>query len=176
MESRSTMSSYDRPPPLHRRFSSSGVVCLVGTLELGRHATSVASLPRALAIRRWGTTHRSNRREALLVGALRGNSFGLHHLKSSRLSPGGLGAGGLPLFAVSFLFPFSGPFQRVDVSAAPLPQSFPALSQCVGKRVRRHIEKRELVAAAVEFPTHRHIEEGIGSRRMRFRGHVAHTP
>ena len=86
----------------------------MGTPELGRHATSVASLPRASAIRRWGTTHRSNRREVLLVGALGGTSFGLHHLKSSRLSPAGLRAGGLPLFAVSFLFPFSGPFQRVE--------------------------------------------------------------
>ena len=58
-------------------------------------------------------------------------------------------AGGrIAFFAVSFLFRLSGPFQRVDVSAAPLPQSFPALSQCVGKRVRRHVEKRALVAAA----------------------------
>src|SRR5215467_8403143 len=85
-------------------------------------------------------------------------------------------AGGLPLFAVSFLFRLSGPFQRVDVSAAPLPQPFPTLSQCVGERVRRHIEKKELVPATVGFPTHRHIEEGVGSRRMRFRGHVGHTP
>ena len=96
----------------------------------------------------------------------------LEVVETRRLGPGG----GLPLLAVSFLFRFSGPFQRVDVSAAPLPQSFLALSQCVGKRVRRHIEKRELVAAAVGFPTHRHIEEGVGSRRMRFRVHGGHTP
>jgi hypothetical protein len=90
------------------------------------------------------------------VGALRDTPFSLHHLKSSRPSPG---AGGLPLFAVSFLFRFSGPLQRVDVSAAPPPQTFPALSLCVGRRGHRHIEKKELVPAAVGFPTHRHIEE-----------------
>jgi hypothetical protein len=66
---------------------------------------SVASLPRASAIRRWGTTHRSNRREVLLVGALRDTSFGLHHLKSSRLSPAGLGAGGIASFCLQFSFP-----------------------------------------------------------------------
>jgi hypothetical protein len=32
-----------------------------------RYATSVASLPRASAIRRWGTTHRSNRRRLGLL-------------------------------------------------------------------------------------------------------------
>jgi hypothetical protein len=81
-------------------------------------------------------------------------------------------AGGLPLCAVSFLFRFPGPFQRVEAPAAPLPQPFPELSQCVGKRVRRHIEKRQLVPAAVGFPIHRHIEGEVGSRRTRFRGHV----
>jgi hypothetical protein len=94
----------------------------------------------------------------------------------SRAPSEGPRAGGLPLCAVSFLFRFPGPLQRVDAPAAPLPQPFPALSQCVGKRVRRHIEKRQLVPAAVGFPIHRHIEDEVGSRRTRFRGHVGDTP
>jgi hypothetical protein len=135
-----------------------------------------ASLPRALAIRRWGTTHRSNRREVLLVDALRRHFLRFASLEVVKTIAGWARGRRIASFRRQFSFRFSGPFQRVDVSAPPLPQSFPVLSQCVGKRVRRHIEKRELVAAAVGFPTHRHIEEGVGSRRMRFRGHVGHSP
>jgi hypothetical protein len=53
---------------------------------------------------------------------------GVAKSSSSQPTPAGLlldagrRAGGLPLFAVSFLFRLSGPFQRVDVSAAPRPR------------------------------------------------------
>ena len=46
------MSSYDRPPPLAPQVLLVEGCLLSGIHELGRHATSVASLPRASAIRR----------------------------------------------------------------------------------------------------------------------------
>jgi hypothetical protein len=52
-----------RPPPLHGR-----VVCQMGTHEFDGDATYSSVVPRPSAIR-WGTTHRSNRREVLLVSA-----------------------------------------------------------------------------------------------------------